>query len=126
VAKEIDKTFPEDNKLKIRIFRDTHAADETWFYILGLSKEQLNLLENFKKQIDFFNQLRKDASEEAHEIKIEKILKIVNSIDRQKNLEGFIKKVVKELGGLSLPPKILQDILEGVAKRSNKKDNSHG
>ena len=40
VAKEIDKTFPEDNKLKIRIFRDTHAADETWFYILGLSKEQ--------------------------------------------------------------------------------------
>lgn len=175
VAGEVDKTFPEDGKLKIRLFRDTHSADETWFYLLGLSKEHLNLLEKLKEQIttkpqiplpnksergisfsvgfshsgekryedlleltklsleanqldlpfDFFNQLKQDASEQAHEIKTGKILKIVGKLDEQENLGDFIEGAVKELGGLRLPSTILRNLLEGVVKRSNK-DNSYG
>lgn len=170
VAKEIDEAFPQDTELKFRIFRDTHAADETWFYLLGLSKEQLDFLGKLKEQIstkpeipllnevgrgisfsvgfshsgekryenlleetklvlennrlilpfDFFNQLQKDASEEAHEIKIGKILKIVDKVNKQKNLEGFIENAVKELGDLRLPSKILRNLLEEVAERTSK------
>lgn len=175
IAKEVDKFFPQDSGLKIRIFRDSQAADETWLYILGLTEKQLNLLGELKRRIsnkpevslpnrigrgisfsvgfchsgenryeellmetkltlennrlilpfDFFNQLRKDASEEADEIKIGKILKTLSKVNRQKDLEKFIEKAVEEFGGSRLPPKVLKNLLEGTVKRSNK-DNSYG